>query len=105
MGVESKEYGLRPDKVGWKRRSDGTKATENEMSKINGDKARHAKRSRKQSKQRVKSLELRDMFVLPLKTTLRPAAKPDVSAKKAGEKTDGEKTAGGKSKQPVAQAK
>jgi hypothetical protein len=51
------------------------------MSKINGDKARHAKRARKQSKQRVKNQELRDMFVLPLRTTL--SAKPkSASAKK-----------------------
>jgi hypothetical protein len=55
------------------------------MSKINGDKARHAKRARKQSKQRVKNQELRDMFVLPLKTTLTkaaPSAKKTSSASK-----------------------
>jgi hypothetical protein len=69
---------------------------EKEMSKINGDKARHAKRSRKQSKQRVRNQELRDMFVLPLKTTLRPA----VAVKKAPEKK-----AADKPKQPAAQAK
>ena len=66
------------------------------MSKINGDKARHAKRSRKQSKKRVKNLELRDMYVLPLKTTLRPA----VAEKKAPGKKATEKP-----KQPAALAK
>lgn len=55
------------------------------MSKINGDKARHAKRARKQSQQRVKNQELRDMFVLPLKTTLRPEVKAK-PAKKTAEK-------------------
>ena len=56
------------------------------MSKINGDKARHAKRSSKQAKKRVKNLELRDLYVLPLKTTLQPAlakakaAKPKTAA-------------------------
>jgi hypothetical protein len=52
------------------------------MSKINGDKARDAKRAKKQGKQRIKNQSLRDMFVLPLKTTLRPAEKPK-AAKKA----------------------
>ena len=46
------------------------------MSKINGDKARHAKRAKKQNKQRVRNQELRDMFVLPLKTTLTPKVAP-----------------------------
>ncbi len=50
------------------------------MSKINGDKARHAKRAKKQNKQRVKNQELRDMFVLPLKTTLTPKAAPKKAA-------------------------
>ena len=45
------------------------------MSKINGDKARDAKRSKKKHHQRLKNQSLRDMFVLPLKTTLRPAPK------------------------------
>jgi hypothetical protein len=53
------------------------------MSKINGDKARHAKRARKQNKQRVKNQELRDMFVLPLKTTLTPKAAPKKAAAEA----------------------
>ena len=66
------------------------------MSKINGDKARDAKRRRKQGKQRVKNQSLRDMFVLPLKTTLRPElakAKPAASAKPAAEKKAEKKTA------------
>jgi hypothetical protein len=64
------------------------------MSKINGDKARDAKRRRKQGKQRVKNQSLRDMYVLPLKTTLRPElakAKPASSAKPATAKKTAEK--------------
>ena len=65
------------------------------MSKINGDKARHAKRSRKQANQRVRNQELRDSFVLPLKTTLRPAAPAKSAAKPPAEKA----------KQPAVSAK
>jgi hypothetical protein len=53
------------------------------MSKINGDKARNHKRGRKQSKQRVKNQELRDLYVLPLKTTLTPKIAPKKAAKPA----------------------
>jgi len=65
------------------------------MSKINGDKARDAKRSKKKHSQRLKNQSLRDMFVLPLKTTLRPdpakakgaaSAKPKAAEKKSAEK-------------------
>jgi hypothetical protein len=53
------------------------------MSRINGDKARHAKRAKKQGKQRVRNQELRDMFVHPLKTTLTPKVAPKKAAKPA----------------------
>jgi hypothetical protein len=53
------------------------------MSKINGDKARDAKRGRRKADARVKNQALRDMFVLPLKTTLRPAIAPKKKAKTA----------------------
>ena len=58
------------------------------MSKINGDKARDAKRAKKKHSQRLKNQSLRDMFVLPLKTTLRPAEKPKTAK---AEKTKAEK--------------
>jgi hypothetical protein len=61
------------------------------MSKINGDKARDAKRRRKQGKQRVKNQSLRDMYVLPLKTTLRPDPAKAKAPKTAAEKKTVEK--------------
>ena len=53
------------------------------MSKINGDKARHAKRARKQTKMRERTRELRATFAGPLKTSLTPetAPRPEKSAK------------------------
>lgn len=53
------------------------------MSKINGDKARDAKRRRKKAGQRVKNQALRDLYVLPLKTTLTPKIAPKKAAKPA----------------------
>jgi hypothetical protein len=43
-----------------------------EMSKINGDKARHNLRDRKQAKMRVKNKALRATLEEDLKTTSRP---------------------------------
>jgi hypothetical protein len=53
------------------------------MSKINGDKARDAKRGRRKASARVKNQALRDLYVLPLKTTLTPKIAPKKAAKPA----------------------
>jgi hypothetical protein len=55
------------------------------MSKINGDKARDAKRGRRKASARVKNQALRDLYVLPLKTTLTPKIAPKKAAKAPAE--------------------
>jgi hypothetical protein len=52
------------------------KKKEDEMSKINGDKARQNIRHRKQAKMRVRNQALKATMQIPLKTTIKPDISP-----------------------------